>query len=190
MTFKPFIIVLLGFTGSLEIPRKIEKEIESFYGIEIVGVKKAKSSPHLIEPIRNRYKADVVLSDTQDNFSDNGLLILTSRDIAMSKKGNYDWGILGYSYVGKEVGLVSTKRIKSQDLLVKVTLHEFGHSLGLPHCTSSQACLMKDAKGRGETIQKQGKRLCIPCKKTLNDLKNKRRGISKYWDEFLDLFKN
>jgi archaemetzincin len=175
--FKPFIIVLLGFTGSLEVPQKIEKEIESFYGIEIVGVKKAKSSPHLIEPIRNRYKADVVLSDMQDTFSENGLLILTSRDISMSKKGNYDWGILGYSFVGKEVGLVSTKKIKSQDLLVKVTLHEFGHSLGLPHCTSSQACLMKDAKGKGETIRKQGKRLCIPCKNSLVTLKNNRNSM-------------
>lgn len=188
--FKPFIIVLLGFTGSLEIPRKIEKEIEAFYGIEIVGVKKAKSHPHLIEPIRNRYKADVVLTYMQDTFSDNGLLILTSRDIAISKIGNYDWGVLGLSYLGKEVGLVSTKRIKSQDLLVKVTLHEFGHSLGLPHCTSSQACLMKDAKGKGETIRKQGKRLCAACKKSLSDLKSNSSRNSSYWDKFLNLFIN
>ncbi|MHA8092367.1 matrixin family metalloprotease [Aquirufa regiilacus] len=187
---KPFIIVLLGFTGSSEVPVKLEKEIEGFYGIEIVGVKKVKSSPNMIEPIRNRYKADVVLSDMQDTFSDNGLLILTSRDIAIRKNGNYDWGILGYSFVGKEVGLVSTKRIKSQDLLVKVTLHEFGHSLGLPHCSSSQACLMKDAKGRGETIRKQRKRLCEACHKTLKALKRNRNGNTSYWDKFLELFKN
>lgn len=187
---KPFIIVLLGFTGSSEVPVKLEKEIEGFYGIEIVGVNKVKSSPNLIEPIRNRYKADVVLSDMQDTFSDNGLLILTSRDIAMRKNGNYDWGILGYSFVGKEVGLVSTKRIKSQDLLVKVTLHEFGHSLGLPHCTSSQACLMKDAKGKGETIRKQGKRLCAACKKSMSDLNSNSSRNSSYWDKFLNLFIN
>ena len=182
--YKPYIIVLLAYTGSMNVPGQMKKEIEAFYGIPILDIQKTLSTPQMLEPKRNRYKADVVLREIQRKFPKNAVLILSSKEIAMNKHGYYDWGILGYSIVGKEVGLVSTKKIKSKALLTNVTLHEFGHSIGLPHCSSKLACLMKDARGSGERIRKQGKRLCKPCKVLLTKIKQGDEGFFRFLDIF------
>lgn len=166
-----YVLLLLGFTGPKEYPKMIENEIEQFYHVEIAEIRRVDPADELIEPSRNRFKADKVLSYFQRELNSKPFIILTSKDLAMSKKGNYDWGILGYSFVGQKVAVVSNNRIKTKSLLIKVALHEFGHSMGLPHCTSKQACLMKDAKGKGKTIEKQGKRLCISCKNLLGKKK-------------------
>ena len=165
-----YLLLLLGFSGPNELPKSIESEIEKFYHIEIIKTKKVESFKELVAPRRDRFKADKVLVHFQKDFNYQPIIILTSKDVAISKKGYYDWGILGYSIVGRKVALVSTSRIKTKSLLIKVALHEFGHSMGLPHCTTKQLCLMKDAKGRGITIERQGKQLCNACKMLLKKI--------------------
>lgn len=162
---KPIYFLLLGFNSNKDWPLQLEKEVEQFYQVQVSSIKTVQAVPFYFEPKRNRYKADKLLSYYQDVYENKHPFILTSKDIAISKKKEYDWGILGYSIVGKQVAVVSNYRIHTKSLLTKVVLHEFGHSIGLPHCSSKDFCLMKDAHGKGRTIEKQGKRLCDTCQK-------------------------
>lgn len=80
--FKPFIIVLLTYTGSLNVPSQLENEIEAFYGIPILNIQKTQPTPQMLEPKRNRYKADVVLREINRKFPKNAVLVLSSKEIA------------------------------------------------------------------------------------------------------------
>lgn len=163
---KAILLLLLGFQDTSE-AKIIQKEVESFYHIKVTSVQRADLPRLAYEPIRKRYKAGEILDYLINAYPEYTVLAITSKDIAMSKHGNYDWGILGYSIVGRGVSVVSTHRIKSRDLLVKVAIHEFGHGQGLPHCNSANPCVMKDAKGKGRTLSHQPKALCINCKTKL-----------------------
>jgi archaemetzincin len=56
-----------------------------------------------------------------------------------------------------------------QERLAKVCLHEIGHNLGLPHCTSGdKRCFMNDAKGSIKEVDQEKLFLCEKCKKQLN----------------------
>ena len=57
-------------------------------------------------------------------------------------------------------------RIGVKDDLWKVTIHEFLHSRGLPHCKkNAPKCLMQDAHGKNTFYMKHG--LCEDCKNSL-----------------------
>ncbi|WP_118972472.1 matrixin family metalloprotease [Taibaiella koreensis] len=43
-----------------------------------------------------------------------------------------------------------------------VVLHEIGHNLGLPHC-SSQGCIMSDANEKIATVDRSGDNYCKAC---------------------------
>ena len=71
---------------------------------------------------------------------------LTHQDISTSIHGHYNYGIMGLSFRPGDACVVSTFRLKRKDDLWKVTIHEFLHSRGLPHCkTNAPKCLMQDA---------------------------------------------
>jgi len=55
---------------------------------------------------------------------------------------------------------------KLLERLRKVSIHEFGHTLGLAHCDSKN-CVMNDAKGTIKTVDKAKEELCEKCKKKL-----------------------
>jgi archaemetzincin len=62
--------------------------------------------------------------------------------------------------------VVSTFRLGGRrDRLRKVSLHEIGHLLSLPHCQSGTAsCLMQDARGRAATVDRTTETLCADCR--------------------------
>ena len=62
---------------------------------------------------------------------------------------NKNWGIFGLGSLSGKNCVVSTARFgnKHFDRLSKVSIHEVGHTLGIPHCNSDVNCLMNDAKG-------------------------------------------
>lgn len=160
---KAVLLLLLGFQDTTD-TKMIQKEVESFYHINVASVQRADLPRLAYEPTRKRYKAGKILDYLVHTYPKYTVIAITSKDIAMSKHGSYDWGILGYSIVGQGVSVVSTHRIRSRDLLVKVVIHEIGHGQGLKHCNSGKPCVMKDAKGKGRIISQQPKALCINCK--------------------------
>ena len=94
---------------------------------------------------------------------------LTHRDISTSIHGQYNYGIMGLSFRPGDACVVSTFRLKRKDDLWKVTIHEFLHSRGLPHCKkNAPKCLMQDAHGKNTFYMKN--RLCQDCQKSLKSI--------------------
>ena len=54
-------------------------------------------------------------------------------------------------------------KAKLYERVTKVSIHELGHNLGIPHCTSDRKCLMNDAKGTIKQVDQEGQYICIKC---------------------------
>lgn len=107
------------------------------------------------------------------------ILGLTKVDISVTKYGDdgeikapehkyKDWGIFGLGFRPGASCVVSNYRLKHSnkqkyiDRLKKVTLHELGHNLGLPHCPDKH-CFMRDAAETIKTIDAVELNLCNLC---------------------------
>lgn len=129
-----------------------------------------------------RYRADTLLRylrrikpDTIDY-----ILGLTNKDISTTKKDKngevkkpaskyQDWGVFGLGFRPGESSVVSTFRLSKRrpvkrSQLIKVSNHEIGHNLGLPHCTDTENCVMRDAAETIRTLSLIEETLCRQCK--------------------------
>ncbi|MBP1619215.1 MAG: Zn-dependent protease [Bacteroidetes bacterium] len=120
---------------------------------------------------RNRYLATVLL-DGQLTLKPKGDLVLgiTDKDISLKYKHYDNWGVMGLSYQGNEVAVVSTFRLGGVEKMdrrdfLKLILHELGHTEGLPHCAEGRSCIMRDAEGKNNFPQLTS--FCPSCKKFL-----------------------
>jgi len=83
-----------------------------------------------------------------------------------------DWGVMGLGYCPGNSCVISTFRIRHKDSatetlrLKKVSVHEFGHNLGLPHCPDKK-CVMTDAVESIATIDNAKLELCNKCKEQI-----------------------
>lgn len=147
---------------------KTEAELEASI---IVAESKQIPASCLYKP-RNRYWAGKILGMLHAEHGGNDEIItigLTNRDISTSIHGQYNYGIMGLSLRPGDACVVSTYRMKRKDDLWKVTMHEFLHSRGLPHCKKDNPkCLMLDAHGKNSFYMKYG--LCEDCKKRLETM--------------------
>ncbi len=108
---------------------------------------------------------------------------MTNKDVSVTKKDadgkvlkpewKYnDFGVMGLGYCPGNSCVVSTFRLKNKDKnlelsrLKKVVIHEFGHNLGLPHC-SDKHCVMTSAAEKIGTIDNEKMELCVKCKNSL-----------------------
>ena len=137
----------------------------------IVRESKAIPASCLYKP-RNRYWAGAILKKLHTTHGGNNEIVtidLTNRDISTSIHGQYNYGIMGLSFRPGDACVVSTYRLKRKDDLWKVTMHEFLHSRGLPHCKKDDVkCLMQDAHGKNTCYMKHG--LCEDCRKRLETI--------------------
>jgi archaemetzincin len=82
------------------------------------------------------------------------VLGLTTSDISVTKDEHPDWGVFGYGEMPGDAAVVSSYRLKPKDgsvarmrtRVVRVAVHEIGHTFGLDHCTET-GCVMLDAEG-------------------------------------------
>lgn len=156
--------------------------LQKVYGVKTIVAKDQELYSEAYISVKSpRYRADSIIK-FQRNEIDNTIdyvLGLTSKDISVTKKddsGNIkkpeykyqDWGIMGLAYCPGKSCIVSTFRIKNKnktvyfDRLKKVAVHEFGHNLGLPHCTNKK-CVMTDAVESVKTIDNAKLKLCNDC---------------------------
>ncbi len=119
-------------------------------------------------PSIHRYSADSLISFLSKNTSNGFVTIgLTQSDICTKKGKNPFWGIMGLGYRPGKACVASSKRLKGanrQEKLLKLVIHELGHTFSLDHCPIS-TCLMRDAEGKdhlNEEIE-----FCGSCKKVL-----------------------
>ncbi len=134
---------------------------------------------------RKRYRAEKILEWLAPRLPEGSdrIMGLTRKDISTTKGNVYDWGICGLADSPGPAAVVSTYRIKKKlgkippakkkekylQRLRDLATHEFGHTLGLPHCPN-KGCVMEDAKGTVLTFDHSSGKLCDDCSKMLEDL--------------------
>jgi archaemetzincin len=145
----------------------VKSSIEDFYGFKCEVLSKVEVSDDILSKSKKRCDANKILTKFK---TDSNIVLVTERDICQ-KRGKVDeYGIIGLGFCPGKVCVISTCRIKNKvtkksfyNRLKKVTLHEMGHNLGIPHCSNSDRCLMNDAKGTVKTIDKEGLFICDKC---------------------------
>lgn len=119
---------------------------------------------------RKRYSGTGLLKDLSKLRKGNVVLGLTDEIIFKANELSPTYGIFGVSPVGAYVAVISSTRPSgkqhSNDHLVKLMMHELGHSFGLNHC-SNQHCFMVDAEHGNKFSQTPS--FCIECKTFLNN---------------------
>lgn len=165
----------------------ISSILESVYGVRtIIASNQELYSKAYINVKSARYRADSIIKfqEMELNDSIDYILGLTSKDISTTKRDKkgktlqpeykyQDWGIMGVAYCPGNSCVVSSYRLKNKDLSVyidrlkKVSVHEFGHNLGLPHCPNKK-CVMTDAVESVSTIDNAELKLCTDCAKKIN----------------------
>lgn len=119
---------------------------------------------------RKRYSGTGLLKDLSKLRKGNVVLGLTDEVIFKANELSPTYGIFGVSPVGAYVAVISSTRPSgkqhSNDHLVKLMMHELGHSFGLNHC-SNQHCFMVDAEHGNKFSQTPS--FCNECKTFLNN---------------------
>lgn len=113
---------------------------------------------------KNKYKAISFLRDESKDIEKYDVIIgLTHNDICADLHNQKDYGIIGLSYLGKRMSIVSDKRVRNKKQFWKPVLHEFIHAFfSKRHCEKGDpTCFMVDYKGKGN-IARQNK-LCEYC---------------------------
>jgi len=180
---KPKIIAIQTLSGfPNDIKDTIRQSIEDYYHFKTVVYKDIKIPDEFYTAIKSpRYRADSIIRFLKLNKADsiNYIVGLTTKDICITKydkdgqiklpESKYkDWGIFGLGYRPGASCVVSIKRLHHTnktiyiDRIKKVTLHELGHNLGLPHC-KNQHCFMRDAAETIKTIDEVELNLCNKC---------------------------
>lgn len=173
-------VALVSFSEvDVSYSKLLKMEIEEFYGCEVTLFNEKKIPDFAYYKPRNRYKADSLLKYLKQNLpKDHELTIgITNKDISTKDEIHDDWGVFGLGFLGGPSCVVSDFRLKKsakdkkhlQERLVKVVLHELGHTLGLPHCTADKKCLMRDAEGTIKSVDEEERYLCEGCKNKLQE---------------------
>ena len=119
---------------------------------------------------RNRYSGTGLLKDLGKLRKGNTVLGLTDEVIFKANELSPTYGIFGVSTLGTYVAVISSTRPSGKqhgnDHLVKLMMHELGHSFGLNHC-SNQYCFMVDAEHGNKFSQTPS--FCNECKAFLNN---------------------
>lgn len=164
----------------------LAKVIGEFYELKVVVLKEIDLPKSAFVNIKSpRYRADSIIRIQNRNLPDSldFIIGLTDKDLSITKlnldgsvkkpewKYN-DFGIMGLAYCPGKSAIISSFRLNTNDTklhfsrLKKVTIHEFGHNLGLPHCVNSH-CVMTSANEKISTIDNEKMELCNDCKKKL-----------------------
>lgn len=184
-TNKPIGIIALGGVSTEHID-SIKSALERAYSKKVISLDEQKIPKRFFINVKSpRYRADSIIRYLKNTKPDSisHILGFTAFDISTTKEdieGNIlkpeykykDWGIFGLGYMPGASCVVSSHRLKHKDKatfisrLQKVSIHEVGHNMGLPHCENKN-CVMTDAVERISTIDNEGFELCDECKRKI-----------------------
>ncbi|UOX33416.1 matrixin family metalloprotease [Flavobacterium sediminilitoris] len=156
--------------------------ISEFYKVKTIVLPEIKLPKEAFIQIKSaRYRADSIIKIQNKAKADtlDFIIGITQSDISTTKKDKSgktrepkykyeDWGIMGLAYCPGNSCIVSTFRLQHKNSMIhftrlkKVAVHEFGHNLGLPHC-SNKKCVMTDAVESIKTIDNTKLTLCEVC---------------------------
>jgi archaemetzincin len=164
----------------------IQTALDQVYGMESIVLPEVDLPAEAFINVKSpRYRADSLLRHLKRIQPDtvNYILGLTHKDISTTKKDAYgkvrephskyqDWGIMGLGFRPGSSCVISTFRIKAPsnklflERLRKISVHEIGHNLGLPHC-ETDSCVMRDAAETVKTVDAVKLWLCDGCKSSI-----------------------
>ncbi len=142
----------------------IYKELHKIY--PAIEIKKAIDLPAFAyyKP-RNRYRADSLVGYLNRRSTEGHIIMaLTNNDISWTKGSIKDYGIMGLGLCPGKACVASSFRLSKTNILpqlLKIALHELGHTQGLPHCPV-KTCFMRDAEGKNHTDEMV--HFCVSCK--------------------------
>lgn len=165
----------------------LKKNIEDFYGLKTTVLGEIPLPKEAFTNYKApRYRADSLIRFQKKILVNKAAYCigLTNKDICITKyneEGSVkkpvnkytDFGIMGLAFCPGNSCVVSSFRLQHKNSkiffnrLQKVTLHEIGHNLGLPHCLDV-SCLMTDAVENIKTIDNAKLALCTNCKNKIN----------------------
>lgn len=168
-----------------DILEEVRDSLVSTYGREFYILPSIDYPEHAFVNIKfPRYRADSLIRFLRATKPDSLSYVIgmCSKDISTTKYSDWanreikepekryrDWGIFGLGFSPGPSCVVSSYRLKKgvskeqyRERVRKVTKHEFGHNLGLPHCPNKN-CLMTDAVESIKTIDKEKEGLCAKC---------------------------
>jgi archaemetzincin len=147
----------------------IKNEIKKFYKADIILLPNTKILYDAKLNEVNKYSGNLLLKIIDSLYvkEKHKVLLVTNYDICTDRELNgkvhKNWSVLGLAYLKGKPAVVSTYRIKNRDRLSKVSIHEIGHTLGIPHCQNTK-CVMVDAKGKASNIDKATLWMCDDCR--------------------------
>jgi len=150
----------------------IEENLTKTYNTEVIVLEKVKIPNEVRIKNTDRLSANKILKiyNSISSFKNKKILIITSKDICTTRflngKNFKNWGIFGLGTINGSACVVSTFRIKSTSRLIKVAIHEIGHTKGLSHCENFK-CVMTDAKGYGKNVDQARFNFCQKCSKKI-----------------------
>lgn len=181
-------IAIQAYAGfDLHLAQKIKVALENTYGCS-VQMLEAKPLPEwaFVNIKSPRYRADSLLLDLKRNkpVGIDHVLGLSAKDISTTKKDAWgrvkkpirryqDWGVFGLGYRPGPACVISTFRLHRspqslfESRVLKVSIHEIGHNLGLKHCETAH-CVMADAAEKLSTVDQVDAKLCEKCRRQIN----------------------
>lgn len=155
----------------------IKTQIENIFGFEVDVLAMQEMPENAYYSPRGSYDAKLVLdylTAAKPGRYDK-VIGLTNSDISANIQDSSGHSVIGLSYRGGEASIISTYRVESEirsggwyeRRLTKASLHELGHTLGLPHCDNTPSCFMTEARGQIKTIDSEEIILCGSCRRLI-----------------------
>jgi archaemetzincin len=171
------VIVPLGSVKA-EYLERVSQELRSHLDVQVrVDPQRELPAEAFYKP-RKRWRAEQLLSalDVAPPEGAWKVVGVTEAEISTTKGEIFDWGIAGLGNIGGRSCVVSTfiykKHSKTKEALLRrlgdLAVHEFGHTLGFPHC-DVKGCVMADAKGKAiQSADASSGQYCEQCLGTLS----------------------
>ena len=166
----------------IRVIQTLQEKIHLFYKYEVIVLPQKDIPEDLYYKPGNQYNAGTLIRRMKNEYPEKYFKILgvTERDIYHKKNNNPYYGIIGLGLVGGKTAIVSTFRLKKAggekeekllERVVKSSVHEIGHLLGLKHCDKTTYCIMQSARASVLTIDKKELKFCPFCLEKLDKLK-------------------
>jgi archaemetzincin len=157
---------------------RVAQELQARMNVQVRIEPQRELPPEAFYKPRKRWRAEKLLEALDANPPAGVWRVVgvTEAEISSTKGDIVDWGIAGLGNMGGPSCVLSAfiykKHSKKEDVLLRrlgdLAVHEFGHTLGFPHC-ETQGCVMADAKGKAITSADESSgQFCAQCLQSLS----------------------
>lgn len=151
--------------------------IETFYGYDVTILEPIDLPKEFLSQSKKRYRSAKLLPHLRSKRPNefDKIIGMTKADITSSSRKENNHPIIAKSDRSGPASVISSFRIRKnaksksefEARLRKVVIHEVGHTLGLPHCTEDESCLMVDNGSSYKKLDGLKEQFCTKCSNKL-----------------------